>query len=764
MYSRGDEVFFRVFRNKILFNKIFDYVQRRKNSVIIWDKYRYKTLKNYKWGDLNLDAPTMIRNQWFGLLVDRLEKDPTFDISYIDLWDFLTINNNYHLFRRLYDRIPTMFKNIDRIYSKHIISKKSRKRHIINTRENKKSDTLLDSCCAVKNNFEIIEFLYSKKFKFSSNALKNSLKYGNVKAIKLFYPFFSREFKTDIFPEVIDSIVYHGHFETLQYLEELNAIPTIIKRPIICNAIQYDNFEMVKYLAERSMGGMYVDPRYYPYELRNVPVSKMKYKFTLVDLAARYSTMNETRLHFYLMETLKIPYTFQSLYNHCKRGNLEMVKWIYKDRPQYFEDKDKLKLLLKNAVGYGHIHICEYFVSTLKVKPTSEWNTATHLSLLCKYNLPISDTNMSIQIIQSVVGQLKLPTLKSLVETPSTRPYMERIEFFRFLENSENSRYTDQELVDIFNFLTSHGISVYYPHIFKHSVSHSLPSTLKTLISKYKSHQKFGLDCKIFLAMLKLSFQYRDTTILGILLDNTDIFSNTEYKDFYRSYDFTKPFECSFESILYLFDKYSDHLSITPDRQGIIFNKTIKLYPAIYTDKSLYAALEFCIQNQYEFLDIKCFTNYFMACDDLNSLQRISEEYSVTTPGIYVHNATIILKFLVRNNIFGEEFHNNRDFWENYFTNNSNFKFCDFKLLLYNCYPTFLLLKDSIFNALWKGKTLYNNNSFIKFFTKTGEMTPQDLEIYKREALHSNRKFENDFEYNEYSRHKKLKKKPNKNK
>ncbi|KYQ92153.1 hypothetical protein DLAC_06994 [Tieghemostelium lacteum] len=350
-----DNLFFKVYRNKFLKSLIFKYIKNVDNRIFWSYSFPYQV---HTWGSLNLRARTIVDNGWWHLLVDRLELDPLFSVSYENIWQFMVSNSDYRLFRRLYDRIPQFIKLVQRYFIHDRIRTRCRYNNLIKVHHTLPSKNyLVDKCCNLKDNFEIIEFLISKGYLYSVKALENSLKSGNIKAVRFFYPIYQRVFKMKLFSLTIIDIVMKGYLDILQYLnEEMHAIPTTIQTPLIYHAIINNNFEMVKYLGDNKIGTLY-NPnadrvKIIPFD----PENKPPYKVTLMDLAAKEE---DSRIFFYLRDNLNQKFTFESVVNLCRfSGHLEAVKWIYQQKPNYFSTS-ALAMACQNPNGNS---ICQFLI------------------------------------------------------------------------------------------------------------------------------------------------------------------------------------------------------------------------------------------------------------------------------------------------------------------------------------------------------------------------------------------------------------------
>ncbi|KYQ89263.1 hypothetical protein DLAC_09922 [Tieghemostelium lacteum] len=353
-----DKLFFEVYRNKFLKNLIFTYIKKVDNRIF-WTSRGHSPYSVHTWGSLHLRANTVVDNGWWHLLVDRLELDPLFSVSYENIWQFMISNSDYRLFRRLYDRIPQFIKQIQRYFIHAQIRTKSRYSNLIKVNHTlpRFKNYLVDKCCDLKDNFEIIEFLISKGYLYSVKALENSLKSGNIRAVRFFYPIYQRAFKMNLCSSTIKVIVMNGHLDILQYLnEEMHAIPTRIQTPLIYHAILNNNFEMVKYLGDNKIGTVY-NPNedreeIIPFDPENKPPKKV----TLMDLAAK---VGDSRIFFYLRDNLNQRFTFESVANLCMHGgHLEAVKWIYQQKPSYFTTS-ALAMACQNPNGNS---ICQFLI------------------------------------------------------------------------------------------------------------------------------------------------------------------------------------------------------------------------------------------------------------------------------------------------------------------------------------------------------------------------------------------------------------------
>ncbi|KYR02185.1 hypothetical protein DLAC_01000 [Tieghemostelium lacteum] len=233
-----DQLFFRVIRNKVLRDKIFGYFKTDRENLIYWD-------------NVLLNASKLMKMNLFHLMVDKFESDRFFQLSYSDLCQFMKKNNDYQLYRRLYDKIPMFFKSCELEY-KPLVHEKlvNGKPETINP-----NTYLIDHSCLAGDSSKIIEFLIGNGYKYTVNSLRNSLKSGNIDLIKLFYPKFKQAFKRNILLDCLPIIITKGHLNVLKYLnEQLKVIPSLIDQPLLYLAVKQNHFEMVKYLIENRIG------------------------------------------------------------------------------------------------------------------------------------------------------------------------------------------------------------------------------------------------------------------------------------------------------------------------------------------------------------------------------------------------------------------------------------------------------------------------------------------------------------------------------
>ncbi|KYQ90214.1 PHD zinc finger-containing protein [Tieghemostelium lacteum] len=247
--ASSNDLFFRVFRNKILRSKILGYLKSKPNYKLLDYEGRRKTKLVY-WDDLIADANDILRMNLCHLFVDKFLNDKFFKVSCKNINDFMSRNDDYTLFRRLYDQIPLYFTMTESDYQPQF----SKDQLEIMKNVPHKS-YLIDQSCMKKNSFQIIEFLLSKGFKFSILSLKNSLISGNLPAVKFFYPKYKWQFKKELLDSAIINMVRFSSVEVFQYLNEhVYALPKIIEKPLLYHAVLRNQFEITKYLIDHNIG------------------------------------------------------------------------------------------------------------------------------------------------------------------------------------------------------------------------------------------------------------------------------------------------------------------------------------------------------------------------------------------------------------------------------------------------------------------------------------------------------------------------------
>ncbi|KAF2073122.1 hypothetical protein CYY_005563 [Polysphondylium violaceum] len=163
--SYYEAIFFKVFRNKLLFKLIF--------TQIHWIHQRYNiTAYSFYSSPFSL----FIQNQRLDLVKQRLElqnkgSDSLYiwdQFSFMNVINFLRVNNNYQLFQIVYDQFQRSF-TLDKIQ--------------YNSDSDQISPQILESA-VIGGNIEIVKFLVSKKFECNERALQFAVVLGHLDILK----------------------------------------------------------------------------------------------------------------------------------------------------------------------------------------------------------------------------------------------------------------------------------------------------------------------------------------------------------------------------------------------------------------------------------------------------------------------------------------------------------------------------------------------------------------------------------------------------